>query len=74
MKLYESNLEGGDFIRPRQSSDFPFFLRRARSKFRLLRKSDLEPGDYKRVAEADGKEVPWEEIVKRLRISRKGSS
>jgi DNA end-binding protein Ku len=32
--------------------------------FRLLRKSDLSPINYKRVAEADGKEVPWEEIVK----------
>jgi DNA end-binding protein Ku len=33
-------------------------------KFRLLRKSDLSPINYKRVAEADGKVVPWEEIVK----------
>lgn len=33
-------------------------------KFRLLRSSDLSPVNYKRVAEADGKEVPWEEIVK----------
>src|SRR6266513_1660897 len=33
-------------------------------KFRLLRKHDLSPINYKRVAEADGKEVPWEEIVK----------
>jgi DNA end-binding protein Ku len=33
-------------------------------KFRLLRKSDLSPIQYKRVAEVDGKEVPWEEIVK----------
>ena len=33
-------------------------------KFHLLRKSDLSPVNYKRVAEADGKEVPWEEIVK----------
>src|SRR6202045_1913858 len=32
--------------------------------FRLLRRSDLSPVDYKRVAEADGKEVPWEQIVK----------
>jgi DNA end-binding protein Ku len=32
--------------------------------FRLLRKSDQSPVNYKRVAEADGKEVPWEEIVK----------
>ncbi len=33
-------------------------------RFRLLRKSDLSPVNYKRVAEADGKEVPWAEIVK----------
>ncbi len=33
-------------------------------KFRLLRKSDLSPVNYKRVAEKDGKEVPWDEIVK----------
>ena len=32
--------------------------------FRLLRKHDLSPVNYKRVAEADGKEVPWDEIVK----------
>src|ERR1700691_3336454 len=33
-------------------------------KFRLLRANDLSPVNYKRVAEADGKEVPWEKIVK----------
>jgi DNA end-binding protein Ku len=33
-------------------------------KFRLLRLSDLSPVSYKRVAEADGKEVPWDQIVK----------
>ncbi len=33
-------------------------------KFRLLRKSDLNPVNYKRVAEKDGKEVPWDQIVK----------
>ena len=38
--------------------------RREELKFRLLRKSDLSPVNYKRVAEVDGKEVPWEEIVK----------
>jgi DNA end-binding protein Ku len=32
--------------------------------FRQLRRSDLSPIKYKRVAEADGKEVPWDEIVK----------
>src|SRR3982751_1946116 len=32
--------------------------------FRLLRQKDLSPINYKRVAEADGKEVPWEQIVK----------
>ncbi len=38
--------------------------RREELKFRMLRKTDLSPINYKRVAEADGKEVPWEEIVK----------
>ena len=33
-------------------------------KFRLLRASDLSPVNYQRIAEADGKEVPWAEIVK----------
>jgi DNA end-binding protein Ku len=33
-------------------------------KFHLLRKSDLSPVNYKRVAAADGKEVTWDEIVK----------
>jgi len=33
-------------------------------KFRMLRKGDLSPINYKRVAEVDGKEVPWSEIVK----------
>ena len=38
--------------------------RREVLKFRLLRASDLSPVNYKRVAEADGKEVPWQQIVK----------
>lgn len=33
-------------------------------RFRMLRKSDLSPINYKRVAEADGREVPWDQIVK----------
>src|SRR5215213_10911082 len=33
-------------------------------KFRLLRAKDLSPVNYKRVAAKDGKEVPWDEIVK----------
>ena len=33
-------------------------------KFRLLRKTDLSPVNYKRVAEKDGREVPWDQIVK----------
>ncbi len=33
-------------------------------KFRLLRRDDLSPVNYKRVAALDGKEVPWEQIVK----------
>ncbi|HWA07979.1 MAG TPA: Ku protein [Opitutaceae bacterium] len=38
--------------------------RREELKFRLLRARDLSPVNYKRVAEVDGKEVPWNEIVK----------
>jgi len=38
--------------------------RREELTFRLLRKSDLSPVNYKRVAENDGKEVPWDQIVK----------
>ena len=38
--------------------------RREELKFRLLRKSDLSPVNYKRVAERDGKEVPWDQIAK----------
>ena len=37
---------------------------REKLKFRLLRASDHSPVNYKRVAEADGKEVPWDQIVK----------
>lgn len=38
--------------------------RREDLKFKLLRGSDMSPVSYKRVAEADGKEVQWGEIVK----------
>ena len=38
--------------------------RREELKFRLLRQTDLSPVNYKRVAEKDGKEVPWDQIVK----------
>jgi DNA end-binding protein Ku len=38
--------------------------KREELKFRLLRATDHSPVNYKRVAEADGKEVPWEQIVK----------
>lgn len=38
--------------------------RREELKFRLLRASDLSPVNYKRVAETDGREVPWNQIVK----------
>ena len=38
--------------------------RREELKFRLLRAKDLSPVNYKRVAEKDGREVPWDEIVK----------
>ncbi len=35
-----------------------------RISFRMLRKGDLSPIQYKRVAAEDGKEVAWQEIVK----------
>jgi DNA end-binding protein Ku len=38
--------------------------RREELRFRLLRHSDLSPVNYQRVAQADGKEVPWDQIVK----------
>lgn len=38
--------------------------RKEELKFRLLRSSDHSPVNYKRVAEKDGKEVPWDQIVK----------
>ncbi len=38
--------------------------RREELKFRLLRKKDLSPVNYKRVAAKDGREVPWDEIAK----------
>jgi DNA end-binding protein Ku len=38
--------------------------RKEEMKFRLLRGSDLSPVNYKRVAEKDGREVPWDQIVK----------
>jgi DNA end-binding protein Ku len=39
-------------------------VRREELKFHLLRASDQSPVKYKRVAEADGNEVPWDQIVK----------
>lgn len=38
--------------------------RREELRFRMLRAGDLSPINFKRVAEADGKEVPWSEVVK----------
>ncbi|HZR79172.1 MAG TPA: Ku protein [Chthoniobacterales bacterium] len=38
--------------------------RKEEMRFRLLRKTDLSPVNYRRVAEKDGKEVPWDQIVK----------
>src|SRR3954469_7718436 len=39
-------------------------LKKEALKFKMLRGSDLSPINYKRVAETDGKEVPWDQIVK----------
>jgi len=38
--------------------------RKEELKFRMLRESDHSPINYKRVAEKDGREVPWDQIVK----------
>jgi len=38
--------------------------KREELRFRLLRATDLSPVSYKRVAEKDGREVPWDQIVK----------
>ena len=38
--------------------------RREELRFQFLRKTDLSPINNKRVAEADGKEVKWEQIVR----------
>jgi DNA end-binding protein Ku len=39
-------------------------MHREELSFRLLRRSDQSPVNYKRVAAVDGKEVPWDQIVK----------
>lgn len=39
-------------------------------KFKMLRKGDHSPIRYKRVAEADGAEVPWEEIVRGYEVEK----
>ncbi|MFO1501800.1 MAG: Ku protein [Verrucomicrobiota bacterium] len=41
-----------------------------RIKFRLLRAADQSPIRYKRVAEADEKEVPWDQIAKGYEFER----
>src|SRR5258708_1299269 len=44
--------------------------RREELKFRLLRATDHSPVNYKRVAEKDGKAVPWDQIVKGYEYSK----
>ena len=41
-----------------------------RPKFKQLRHSDQSPIRYKRVAEVDGREVPWGEIVRGYEVER----
>jgi len=43
---------------------YPATRKEEEIKFHLLRAGDLSPISYKRVAEADGKEVAWNDIVK----------
>jgi DNA end-binding protein Ku len=45
-------------------------VRKEELSFRMLRSSDLSPINFKRVAEADGKEVPWDKIVKGYEYSK----
>ncbi len=45
-------------------------VRKGELKLRLLRKSDLSPINYKRIAEADGKEVPYPETVRGYEYER----
>lgn len=40
------------------------------AKFKQLRKSDHSPIRYKRVAEADGEEVVWDDIVKGFEVEK----
>jgi len=49
---------------------YPATRKEEEIKFRMLRDSDLSPIHFKRVAEADGKEVPWEHIVKGYEYSK----
>src|ERR1700722_10837089 len=43
---------------------YPATRTREEIKFHLLRKGDLSPVRYQRVAEVDGKEVDWGNIIK----------
>lgn len=43
---------------------YPATSEKEKLKFNLLRKRDLSPIRFKRVAEVDGKEVSWDDIVK----------
>ncbi|HVU35013.1 MAG TPA: Ku protein [Opitutaceae bacterium] len=45
-------------------SVFPATSSAEKISFKMLRQGDLSPIRYKRVAEADGKEVAWDDIVK----------
>src|SRR3954471_14474930 len=49
---------------------YPATKSSAHVKLRMLRDQDLSPIKYKRVAEADGSEVPWEHIVKGFEYSK----
>jgi DNA end-binding protein Ku len=39
-------------------------------KFKMLRRGDHSPIRYRRVAEADGEEVPWEDIVRGYEVEK----
>jgi DNA end-binding protein Ku len=49
---------------------YPAVAKTERVKFKLLRAKDQSPIHYKRVAETDGAEVPWDQIVKGYEFER----
>src|SRR5438094_903149 len=69
MGMWRNFVTGRRFHTNREQAGFVVIgiypaTRKENLRFRLLRKTDLSPVNDKRVAEKDGKEVPWDQIVK----------